>query len=190
MDGIGPSGAAGAAFDGVSNDPVCISNGGSYGSIGTTSVGGSYGGGAGGGGSGRLGGAGAVAIVIADDSYRAEDAAETVLVDVEAAEPYLDAALPPPEWAPGLGCEPVAIRKGYGDVDAVLRDYAGQGFGAFKPALGALLIETLGPINARFVALKDDTAALDAILEKGAEKARLLAKPTLDAAYAALGLCR
>ncbi|MCW0198061.1 tryptophan--tRNA ligase [Sphingopyxis sp.] len=75
-------------------------------------------------------------------------------------------------------------------VDAVLRDYAGQGFGAFKPALGTLLIETLGPINARFVALKDDTAALDAILEKGAEKARLLAKPTLDAAYAALGLCR
>ena len=75
-------------------------------------------------------------------------------------------------------------------VDAVLRDYAGQGFGAFKPALGALLIETLGPINARFVALKDDTAALDAILEKGADKARLLAKPTLDAAYAALGLCR
>jgi tryptophanyl-tRNA synthetase len=75
-------------------------------------------------------------------------------------------------------------------VDAVLRDHAGQGFGAFKPALGELLIEKLGPINARFVALKDDAAALDAILDKGAEKARALAKPTLDAAYAALGLCR
>ena len=75
-------------------------------------------------------------------------------------------------------------------VDAVLRDHAGQGFGAFKPALGELLIEKLGPINARFVALKDDTAALDAILDKGAGKARALAKPTLDAAYAALGLCR
>ncbi|MGN6690396.1 MAG: tryptophan--tRNA ligase [Sphingopyxis sp.] len=75
-------------------------------------------------------------------------------------------------------------------VDAVLRDYAGQGFGAFKPALGELLIETLGPINARYIALKDDAAALDAILDKGAEKARVLATPTLDAAYAALGLCR
>ncbi|HWW59475.1 MAG TPA: tryptophan--tRNA ligase [Sphingopyxis sp.] len=75
-------------------------------------------------------------------------------------------------------------------VDAVLRDHAGQGFGAFKPALGELLIETLGPINARFVALKDDTAALDTILDKGAAKARVLAKPTLDAAYDALGLCR
>ena len=57
-------------------------------------------------------------------------------------------------------------------------------------ALGELLIEKLAPINARFVALKDDAAALDAILDKGAEKARALAKPTLDAAYAALGLCR
>jgi tryptophanyl-tRNA synthetase len=75
-------------------------------------------------------------------------------------------------------------------VDAVLGEFAGKGFGAFKPALGELLIEKLGPINARFVALKDDHAALDAILEKGAAKARALAKPTLDATYAILGLCR
>jgi tryptophanyl-tRNA synthetase len=102
-----------------------------------------------------------------------------------------------PSEAAGLESRPearnlVGIYAALADtsVDAVLRDYAGRGFGAFKPALGALLIETLGPINARFVALKDDTAALDALLEKGAEKARLLAKPTLDAAYAALGLCR
>jgi tryptophanyl-tRNA synthetase len=75
-------------------------------------------------------------------------------------------------------------------VDAVLADYAGQGFGAFKPALGELLAETLAPVTARFVALKDDHAALDAILDKGAAKARALAKPTLDATYAILGLCR
>jgi len=75
-------------------------------------------------------------------------------------------------------------------VDAVLGDFAGQGFGAFKPALGELLAEKLAPITARFVALKDDTAALDAILDKGADKARTLAKPTLDTTYRALGLCR
>ena len=75
-------------------------------------------------------------------------------------------------------------------VDAVLGDFAGQGFGAFKPALGELLAEKLAPITARFVALKDDTAALDAILDKGADKARTLAKPTLDTTYKALGLCR
>ena len=75
-------------------------------------------------------------------------------------------------------------------VDAVLRDFAGQGFGTFKPALGELLVEKLAPINARFMALMDDRPALDAILAKGAEKARALARPTLDAAYDALGLVR
>ena len=75
-------------------------------------------------------------------------------------------------------------------TDAVLQQFGGQGFGAFKPALGELLVERLAPINARFVALKDDQTALDAILDKGADKARALAKPTLDTTYKVLGLCR
>ncbi|MFN3817400.1 tryptophan--tRNA ligase [Blastomonas sp.] len=74
--------------------------------------------------------------------------------------------------------------------DAVCAQFAGQGFGAFKPALAEVLIETLRPIRERFVALKDDDTALDAILVKGAEKARAVAQPTLDAAYDALGLMR
>ncbi|HEX8057997.1 MAG TPA: tryptophan--tRNA ligase [Novosphingobium sp.] len=75
-------------------------------------------------------------------------------------------------------------------VAAVLGDFAGKGFGAFKPALGELLVEKLAPINARFVELRQDRGALDAILRKGAEKARTLAAPTLAAAYDALGLVR
>ncbi len=75
-------------------------------------------------------------------------------------------------------------------VEAVLGQFAGQGFGAFKPALGELLVERLAPINARFVELRQDRESLDAILAKGALKARELARPTLDAAYKALGLVR
>jgi len=75
-------------------------------------------------------------------------------------------------------------------VDGVLAEFGGKGFGAFKPALGELLVEKLAPINARFVELRQDRAALDAILRKGAEKARALAVPTLERAYAALGLVR
>jgi tryptophanyl-tRNA synthetase len=75
-------------------------------------------------------------------------------------------------------------------VAQVLSRFAGQGFGAFKPALGELLVDKLAPINARFVELRQDRAALDAILAKGAEKARALAAPTLAAAYDALGLVR
>ncbi len=75
-------------------------------------------------------------------------------------------------------------------VDAVLARFGGQGFGAFKPALGELLIDRFAPISAKFTALKDDHGALDAILVKGAERASRLAAPTLAAAYKALGLAR
>jgi len=75
-------------------------------------------------------------------------------------------------------------------VDQVLARFAGQGFGAFKPALGELLVESLRPIATRLTALKADPAAIDAALEDGAARANALARPTIDAAYAALGLCR
>ena len=75
-------------------------------------------------------------------------------------------------------------------VDAVLGEFGGEGFGKFKPALGELLVEKLAPINARFNDLRHDHAALDAILRKGAARARGLAVPTLERTYAALGLVR
>jgi tryptophanyl-tRNA synthetase len=75
-------------------------------------------------------------------------------------------------------------------VDAVLRQFGGQGFGAFKPALGELLVSSLAPITERFSRLRRDTAAIDAALQKGAAKARVLAEPTLERTYQALGLLR
>jgi tryptophanyl-tRNA synthetase len=75
-------------------------------------------------------------------------------------------------------------------VEAVLAEHGGKGFGAFKPALADLLVASLGPIRARFTHLIADREALDAILARGAAKARERGKPTLDAVYAALGLVR
>jgi tryptophanyl-tRNA synthetase len=75
-------------------------------------------------------------------------------------------------------------------VDQVLARFGGQGFGAFKPALAEVLVDALTPISKRFRALKDDHAALDAILIKGAARATALGAPTLAHAYAALGLAR
>lgn len=104
---------------------------------------------------------------------------------------------PLPSDAEGLEGRPeaknlVSIYAAMADesVDQVLARFAGQGFGAFKPALGELLVETLRPIATRLSELKADPAAIDAALEAGAERAAALARPTLDAAYAALGLCR
>jgi tryptophanyl-tRNA synthetase len=74
--------------------------------------------------------------------------------------------------------------------DTVCAQFAGQGFGAFKPALADLLIEHLRPIRDRYVALKGDDAALDGILLKGAGKANAAAEPTLRATYDAMGLMR
>ena len=75
-------------------------------------------------------------------------------------------------------------------VDDVLREYGGEGFGKFKPALAELLAETLRPISSRFNELLTDREALDAILARGASRARELGRPTLNATYAALGFVR
>ncbi|MXO65085.1 tryptophan--tRNA ligase [Altericroceibacterium endophyticum] len=75
-------------------------------------------------------------------------------------------------------------------AEDVLAQYGGQGFGSFKPALAEVMVESLGPIVERFVELKEDRESLDAILARGALKAREIARPTLDKAYSALGLVR
>ena len=73
-------------------------------------------------------------------------------------------------------------------TEQVLQRFAGQGFGAFKPALAEAVICLLSPLRARLVELRTDEAQLDAILASGAEKASTLAAPTLLEAYRAVGL--
>jgi tryptophanyl-tRNA synthetase len=71
---------------------------------------------------------------------------------------------------------------------SVVEEFAGKGFGAFKPALADLTVATLGPIRERLVRLLDDRTAVGAELAKGAERAAALAAPTLLAAKQAVGL--
>jgi tryptophanyl-tRNA synthetase len=73
---------------------------------------------------------------------------------------------------------------------SVLEEFAGQGFGRFKPALADLLIATLGPIRARLEEFRADPAAIEAILAQGSASAAKMAAPTLEAAYRAVGLPR
>ena len=122
------------------------------------------------------------------------DDADTIMKKVKKAKTDPE---PLPSEEAGLADRPEALNLVgiYGALvgkttDEVLAEFGGQGFGAFKPALGELLVETLKPISERFVALKDDRESLDAILARGAAKARERAAPTLDAAYKALGLVR
>ena len=71
---------------------------------------------------------------------------------------------------------------------AVVEEFAGQGFGAFKPALADLAVAVLSPIRQRLTALLGDRAEVGAQLAKGAERAQALAAPTLKAAKEAVGL--
>ncbi|BBC74447.1 tryptophan--tRNA ligase [Altererythrobacter sp. B11] len=104
---------------------------------------------------------------------------------------------PLPSEAAGLEGRPealnlVTIYAALSDstVEAVLGQYGGQGFGAFKPALADLMVESLSPVTGRFTELLRDRESLDAILARGAARARDIAGPTLDATYSALGLLR
>lgn len=122
------------------------------------------------------------------------DAPDTIMAKIRKARTDAE---PLPSEVAGLQDRPeaknlVSIYAAMADesIDDVLSRFAGQGFGSFKPALGELLVETLRPIATRLNQLKADPAAIDAALEAGAARAAALARPTLDAAYSALGLCR
>jgi tryptophanyl-tRNA synthetase len=71
---------------------------------------------------------------------------------------------------------------------AVVEQFAGQGFGTFKPALAELAVTVLGPIRDRLTRMLDDPDTVSAALAKGAGRATALAAPTLRAAQEALGL--
>ena len=75
-------------------------------------------------------------------------------------------------------------------VEDVLAKFAGQGFGAFKPALADALVALLSPIRARLEELRGDPAELDRILAEGAARASKLGAPVLAKAKAAVGLTR
>ncbi|MCM8557074.1 tryptophan--tRNA ligase [Sphingomicrobium sediminis] len=83
----------------------------------------------------------------------------------------------------------MAAIKGRSEED-VLAEFAGQGFGQFKPALGDALVEMLAPIRQRLEEYRANPDKLDAVLDAGAEKARAAAQPRLDHAYKAIGLRR
>ena len=74
--------------------------------------------------------------------------------------------------------------------EAVLAEFAGKGFGAFKPALADLTVSRLAPIAARFRELLADSAYVDAVLREGAEKADAIARPVVDRVYDTVGFLR
>ena len=69
----------------------------------------------------------------------------------------------------------------------VLREYGGQGWGVFKPALADLAVSVLGPIAAEMRRLMADPASIDAFMADGAERAAVIAEATMKEVRAIVG---
>ncbi|MTI44338.1 tryptophan--tRNA ligase [Roseibium hamelinense] len=61
----------------------------------------------------------------------------------------------------------------------VLKEYGGQQFSAFKPALSDLAVEKLSPMTDEMRRLTDDPTEIDAVLKSGSERASEIAEPVL-----------
>ena len=74
--------------------------------------------------------------------------------------------------------------------EAVIAEYAGAGWGRFKPALADLAVAKLAPISEEMSRLMDDPAEIDRILADGAGRARAIAAPILARTCEIVGLLR
>ena len=71
--------------------------------------------------------------------------------------------------------------------EQVERDFEGKGYGAFKPAVGEAVVETLRPIREETERLLKDKAYLESVYRAGAEKASYIANKTLRKVYKKIG---
>ncbi|MBQ7692796.1 MAG: tryptophan--tRNA ligase [Oscillospiraceae bacterium] len=72
--------------------------------------------------------------------------------------------------------------------DEIEREFDGQGYGAFKPAVGEAVIETLRPIREEAERMIADKAYLQEVYTAGAQKASCVARKTLRKVCKKVGL--
>jgi tryptophanyl-tRNA synthetase len=72
--------------------------------------------------------------------------------------------------------------------EAIERAFEGQGYGAFKSAVGDEVAAWLAPVRERYTELRGDEDALEDTLAAGAEKARAIASATVADVRAAMGV--
>jgi tryptophanyl-tRNA synthetase len=90
---------------------------------------------------------------------------------------------------PGISnmIEIVATARGV-TPDDVERSFEGLRYGDFKTAVGDAVAAWLAPVRERYHELRGDEAALEAMLESGADKARAIATGTLADVREAMGV--
>ena len=71
--------------------------------------------------------------------------------------------------------------------EEIEHEFAGMGYGKFKPAVGEAVIETLTPIREEATRILQDKAYLESVYKAGAEKASYVANKTLRKVYKKVG---
>ena len=74
--------------------------------------------------------------------------------------------------------------KSFAEIE---QEFAGCGYGKFKPAVGEAVVETLRPIREEASRLMKDKAYLESVYRSGAEKAAFVAEKTLRKVYKKVG---
>ena len=74
--------------------------------------------------------------------------------------------------------------KTYEEIE---NEFAGKGYGAFKPVVGEAVVEHLRPIREEAQRLMKDKAYLEAVYRDGAQKASYVAEKTLRKVYKKVG---
>jgi tryptophanyl-tRNA synthetase len=74
------------------------------------------------------------------------------------------------------------------DPAEVEREFRGKGYGDFKSAVGEAIVDFLAPVRERYGEVRADEAALEEVLEEGAERARGLAEETMVEVRRAMGV--
>ena len=72
-------------------------------------------------------------------------------------------------------------------IPEIEAEFAGKGYGVFKPAVGEAVVETLRPIREEATRLMADKAYLDGVYRAGAERAAYVANKTLRKVYKKVG---
>jgi tryptophanyl-tRNA synthetase len=72
--------------------------------------------------------------------------------------------------------------------EEIEKEFDGQGYGVFKPAVGEAVVETLRPIREEAGRIMKDKAYLEQLCRSGAEKASYIANKTLRKVYKKVGL--
>ena len=74
------------------------------------------------------------------------------------------------------------------DFDTIEAEFAGQGYGAFKTAVGEAVVEMLRPIREEAQRIMKDKGYLENLCKNGAERASYIANKTLRKVYKKVGL--